>query len=180
MDLSSAAAWYSGPVGAVRGVVMTWPLTTAVVVAVLVLLVIVLSFYVNKYRPHKAHFLGQYTGNHSNWHHGGLDAGDGGTMDSAPHTPTAALTGDAHPDCGSKRPVYGPDGKLAYCAPSWKTPDMSLCGQAWDPVAAQEAATLAAVGGFAADDATGEAALQAAAGYSDEALTQIMHNGGMP
>ncbi len=139
------------------------PVAAAAAIGALVVAVVVLAFYVVKYKPATTTKSGYITsmnnmthgGARPLWHLGNGDAGNGGSMHRAP---TAAHNAVTNP------------GAHKGAAP--------LCG-AWSPEAGEEARALAAVGGFQ-HDSFGEASLQRGVGapLSDAALSNVMHKGG--
>jgi hypothetical protein len=139
------------------------PVAASVAIGALVVAVVVLAYFVVKYKPTTSTKSGFVTsmnnlthgGARPLWHLGNGDAGNGGSMHRAP---TAAHNAVTNPGA-APRPA-------------------PLCG-GWSPEAGEEAHALAAVGGFQ-HDSYGEASLQraVAGSVSDATLSKVMHQGG--
>jgi len=176
------------------------PVATFVVMAALVLLIIVLAFYVNKYKAvaEKGNFGVRSThnlntgGNNPLWWHGSGDAGWGGPVHREateihaaaymPHLRKGPQVEHSHMHQARRRReglATGPDMGDDFGLPS-------ACGQ-WDPAASAEAQALATVGSLQ-HDSHGERKLQSAinvaydgnVGISNAELQELMHQGGTP
>jgi hypothetical protein len=174
------------------------PVATAVTMALLVVLVLVLGFYVAHYRAkcskssfHAAPLGNLDTGNRNPlWQYGSMDAGNWGPMH---REPTAYNMTAYNPRwrAGQGQQV-GPQGasQVEGLASSPGEPaysEISGCGQRWDSAASAEASALASIGGL--DVGTqgerqlqhaGSAAFDSNVGLSDDQLTTLMHQGGAP
>jgi hypothetical protein len=153
-----------------RSTIGQHPTATAVVMAVLVVLILVLGYYVAHYRAkcgksgfHIAPLGNLGTGNNNPlWQYGAMDAGNWGPIH---REPTAYNVAAYHAGWRSPSPAlregFGP-------APG--------CGAGWDPAASAEAEALATVGGLQ----PGSSGYDSSVGLSDDQLVTLMHQGGAP
>ena len=131
------------------------PVATAAVIGVLVVLILVLAFYLSKFKT-KADACdattsksGLVVGNHSNWHYGSMDAAGTGSL--------------ARDTTKYQASVYTNLQKAG-----------SGCSAPWDTDASVEAEALTSVGALQADN------YDNALSMSDDQLQQLMHQGGTP
>lgn len=181
------------------------PGTTAVIMGLLVVLVLVLGYKL--YEKDKSGFISPVnnltTGNNNPlWQLGAMDAGNWGPVH---RDPTAWNVAAYHPGWrpGGGGTCYGKEGSAVGCnreglapggpvAPNGGTIYLrpgppSLCGRGWDPAASAEAEALATVGALQ-HESYGEGRLQGAIdaaydsshGLSDDQLAALMHQGGAP
>lgn len=181
------------------------PMATAIVIAVLILLVLVLGWYVMYYRAKiaKAHGfrvgIAPYNnlninGNNPMWYLGSMDAGNWGPVhrEATDYNVAAwepSWRGDAQRGRARREGLEageaasGPSSQSA--APFPQVGPAQVCNRGWDPAASAEAQALATVGSLP-HDSVAEPALQGAidgafdtgAGLNDEQLSALMHNGG--
>ena len=161
-------------------------MASAVGLAILVLIVIILAFYLVHYKGlcAKSGFEGLQSG-------AGSKAYGSGSKSKA-HKSKAHFAAVASP-CGPGETAVtyqDPDGggMLTYCRSNNALPGPpTVCGRGWNPAATAEAQALATVGALQ-HDSYGERKLQKAInaafdsdlGLSDDQLATLMHQGGTP
>ena len=183
-----------------RSTIGAHPMATALLIAVLVILIIVLGVYVAHYKKlaTKSGFrvgIAPYNnlninGNNPMWYLGSMDAGNWGPVHRDATDYNVALyepswRGDAQR--GRRQREGMSNGAMA--SPYPQVGPAQVCGRGWDPAASAEAQALATTGALP-HDSYAEAKLQGAvdgafdtnsgSGLNDEQLTQLMHQGGTP
>ena len=155
--------------------------TTVLLVALVLVLVFVLIWWMTTGQKHHkngtpAHNHGHsgaknFTGNHSQWHLGGQDAGNGGSMHRDPTIYHQASLARANPNYPTK-PVCGPGqavvqqktpsgDTVSLCVPAGSAGAMQ-CGGNWDPESVAQLQSLATMGSL--DVSSDPSLAQAASG----------------
>jgi hypothetical protein len=172
------------------------PMATAVVIAVLVLLVLVLGYWVMHYRAELSKAGGfrvgiapynnlNINGNNPMWYLGSMDAGNWGPMhrDATAYNVAAyepSWRGDAMRGQQRREGLHNGSGGGVFPQVGPAVP----CARGWDPAASAEAQALATVGalphdGYAESKLQGavDGAFDSGASLNDEQLTALMHSG---
>lgn len=199
---SSQPSAYGSAKDQVTKYVAANPVAVALTTAALAVGVIFLAYYANKYKNQlagcsgKSTFITQYpmTGLHSNWQLGHGDAGWGGSLhrettpqQAAVYRPGLQGAGLERGICNGRENMQGsPDCKSSCggCCPTVN------CGGCWDKGAVVEAQAAAHLGSLP-NETNADAGLMAtingasdcvggSCGLDDQALSELMHNGGAP